>query len=76
MLAACFPFRDESTIDHIRIYNALTLEEVINFKDHLSMVKNIEFKNGDEALLSISEEGAIMEWKISDWSRSKLIQRK
>lgn len=76
LLAACFPFRDETNIDHIKVFNSLTLEELIIFKDHTSMIKNIQFKKFDECLLSISEEGMIVEWRLSDWSKLKTIQKK
>ena len=45
-------------------------------KDHTSMIRSLEFKRYDEHLLSVSEEGTLLEWRLSDWSKSKHVVKK
>jgi cilia- and flagella-associated protein 57 len=76
LLAACFPAREEASVTLIKVFNALTLEEVAVLKDHQSPVRSLEFKKYDECLLSAGEEGAIVEWRVADWSRTRAVVRK
>ncbi len=47
MLAACSPARQDIDGDIVRVYNALTLEEIASFSDHKSIVKSLAWKNYD-----------------------------
>ena len=40
-LTACFPVRDETSHYHIKIFNALTLEELLVLKDHSSAIRTL-----------------------------------
>ena len=75
-MAVSFPVREETNQHHIKIFDALTLEEIITLKDHTSSIRTLEFKKYDENLLSVSEEGNVVEWRLSDWSKSKHIINK
>jgi WD40 repeat protein len=71
LLAACFPAREESSSSHIKVFNALTLEEVVLLKDHQSPIRSLEFKRYDECLLSAGEDGVIIEWRLTDWTKTR-----
>lgn len=42
--------------------------------DHSSIVTEMLWTRNDEFLLTTGHDGAIIEWKVSDWSCKKFIQ--
>jgi WD40 repeat protein len=73
LLAAAYP-KQKYNIHHINIYNAYTLEEVAHLTDHNNIITEMVWTRNDEFLLSTGLDGAIIEWRVSDWSCKKFIQ--
>ncbi|CAM5999758.1 unnamed protein product [Sphagnum balticum] len=75
LLACAYPIREEGPADNIKIFNALTLEEVVLLKDQLGSIRSLQFKSHDDALLAVGSDGGILEWRVSDWSKMRSLRR-
>jgi len=73
LLAAAYP-KQKYNIHHVNIYNAYTLEEVAHLVDHSNIVTEILWTRNDEFLLTTGHDGAIIEWKVNDWTCKKFMQ--
>lgn len=73
LLAVGHQFSEELSLDYVRVYNALTLQEMYVYKECQSVVKEVQWKSSDEMLCAVYKDGQVLEWRVSDWSVTRKI---
>ncbi len=68
LMSVAHPFLQDNENDYIRVYNALTLEELFCYKDAHSVIKTIQWKHTDDFMITACKNGTVIEWKVSDWT--------
>lgn len=55
----------------IQVYNAYTCENVGNLRGHGGKVRSVSWSADDAKIVSAGTDGAVYEWKLSDFQREK-----